>query len=84
MTAEKLLAEPFRLEGFTDEEIFGVVRDLFGDPDGSWGIAAIYHVDVDSLSEALADTLGYGLGPREQQLVEALVREVDKAGVPLT
>lgn len=79
MDAEKLVAEPFRLEGFTPEEIFGLVQDLFGDPDGSWGISTIYHVDAEILGEALADE-DYGLDPRERGIAEALRQEVEKAG----
>ena len=80
MKVEKLVAEPFQLEGFTAEEVFGVVRDLFNDPDATWGQEVIYHVDGNILGEALADPEGYGLEERTEKAVEALRQEVEKAG----
>lgn len=80
MKVEKLVAEPFQLEGFTADEVFGVVRDLFNDPDGTWGVEPIYHVDEGILGEALGDPEGYGLEERTEKLVEALRQDVEKAG----
>ena len=80
MKVEKLVGEPFQLEGFTAEETFEAVRGLFNDPDGSWGSESIYHVDGDILAEALADPEGYGLDTKGRKVTEALRQEVEKAG----
>ena len=80
MKVEKLVTEPFQLEGFTTDEVFAVVRDLFNDPDATWGQEVIYHVDGNILGEALADPEGYGLDTKGRKVTEALRQEVEKAG----